>query len=234
MKGFPFLLGLGLLAGCGKVEFSSTLESSIGALRPSGQSRTLNSLERSRMSSICQAIARKSSLLEAQLPSDVFSFEVSNTDCDGKVSLTSTVGTRIRNDNSQYYFRPVTEGESVPFAEVETTSTGRLAAVCRDLANVTEVPLDKGNGEVLYLSTLETGDCPLRTNELCVLMETASKTSNGDFYQVHTTEWLRVYTNQDLSSANARFYGFITDRRSATSGFCPERKSQTKRQTLKL
>lgn len=223
-----------LAASCGKVEFTNTLESSVGALRPSGEVRQISTLERTRLTTICQAIARKSSLLSAQTPTDLFSFDISGTDCEGKVTLSQVVSTRIQKENFQFLYKPVNEGESIPFNQVETTQAGQLVTICQNLASITEVPLDKGNGEVLYLSTLETSDCPLRTNELCVLMESASKTSNGNFNQVHTSEWFRIYTNQDLTNANSRFYGFVTDRKSATAGFCSERKSQSKRQTLKI
>lgn len=234
MKNYSHLALLILSVSCGKAEFSSNLESSIGALRPSGETREMSSLERTRLSSICQAIARKTSLLNTQTPTDLFNFDVSNTDCEGKVSLSQMVSTRVQKENFQFLFKPVQEGQSVPYNQVETTQVGTLATICQNLASITEVPVDKGNGEVFYLSTLDTSDCPLRTNELCVLIETASKTSTGNFYQVHTSEWLRVYTNQDLTNANSRFSGFVTDRKSATSGFCTERKSQSKRQTLKI
>lgn len=234
MKNLSYISLALLLSACGKVEFSSDLESSIGALRPAGETRPLAALERTRLSTICQAIARKTSLLNTVTPTDLFSFEVTSTDCEGKVALSQTVTTRIQKENLQFLYKPVTDGESVPFNQVETSQVGSLATICQNLATITENPIDKGNGEVFYLSTLDTSDCPLRTNELCVLIESATKTNEGNFYQVHTSEWLRFYTNPDLTNANNRFYGFVTDRKTATSGFCAERKSQSKRQTLKI
>lgn len=234
MKRLNLLSLLILISACGKVEFSSSLESSIGALRPTGQKRQLDPLEITRLTMICQAVAKKTTLLNGQLPVDLYSFDVSTTDCEGKSSLVQTVSTRIQKENFQLIYKPVEPAQSVPFPMVETTQAGQLASICQNLASITEVPLDKGNGEVLYLSTLDTNDCPLKTSELCVLMESASKTPRGDFYQVHTSEWLRVYTNTNITNANNRFYGFVTDRKSATSGFCSENKSQSKRQTLKI
>jgi hypothetical protein len=234
MKNLGLYSLLFLMSACGKVEFGTNLESSIGSLRPSGETKKMSSLELTRLTSICQAIARKTSLLNVQTPTDVFNFDVSGTDCEGKSTLSQVVSTKVQKENSQFIFKPVTEGESVPFNFLETSQSGQFATICQNLTSLTEMPVDKGNGEVMYLSTLETSDCPLRTNELCVLMESASKTSNGNFYQVHTSEWLRVYTNPDLKNANSRFYGFITDRKSATSGFCTSNKAQSKRQTLKI
>ena len=233
MKKLSALSLIILLSSCGKVEFSSDLESSIGALRPAGETRPLDALERTRLATICQAIARKSALLSTVTPADVFHFNVSNTDCEGKISLAQTVPTRIQKENFQFLYKSE-DGQTVPFDKVETTQMGSMASICQNLATITEVPIDKGNGEVFYLSTLDTNDCPLKTNELCVLIESATKTNVGSFYQVHTSEWLRFYTNPDTTTANYRFYGFVTDRKTATSGFCSERKSQSKRQTLKI
>ncbi len=234
MKQLKTLSLILLAASCGKVEFSSNLESSIGSLRPSGETRQMSDLERTRLTTVCQAIARKSALLSTVTPTDLFSFDVSASDCEGKVTLTEPISTKIQRENFQFFYRPVVQGQSVPFEQVETTQAGTMATICQNLATLTQMPVDKGNGEVFYISTLDTSDCPLRTNELCVLIESASKTTNGNFYQVHTSEWLRVYTNQSPSTANSRFYGFVTDRKSATSGFCTERKSQSKRQTLRI
>lgn len=234
MKHFILLPLTLFIVSCGKSEFSTDLESSIGALRPVGETRPINTLERTRLTTICQAIARKSTILESLTPTSLFSFDVSTSDCEGKVSLSEPVSTRIQKENQQFFYRPVTDGQTVPFNQVETVQTGTMASVCQNLASITELPIERGNGEVFYVSTLDTSDCPLRTNELCVLIESASKAPNGNFYQVHTSEWLRFYTNPDLTTANSRFYGFVTDRKSATSGFCSERKSQSKRQTLRI
>ena len=214
---------------CGKIDQTiGKGQTSVGELRPLNGVQLLNADEVGRINLICQAMARKASVLSTSIPPTNYTFNVKKTDCDKVAAPAVDLVTTIQPSSSNFFFVSAPNTATFPFPNVETHTNGVLAGVCQSISSLAgaNLPLAKGSGEFLYLSTFDTDDCLPAFNELCIKIETASQETNA--FRVHTSEWLKVVTEPTDQK-----YGFYTARKVTTRGFCAENKFSTTQATLK-
>lgn len=223
MKGLGLTILLGLVA-CGKVEMQAGKDSTLGQLRPTGTKEALTQQQRNSLASICQAINRKSTLLQGSLPSTPFVFDVTSTDCEG-TEKKSEIVTALEFTGLGFIFRS-SGGTAFPFA-VETTGAGSLAAICQNQQAINESPIPAGSGEVIYVNT----NCSSKTNEHCIQLESASL--QNQYYRVHSVERIHFYTNPDPGLPQSQLIGFYTERSFSSFGFCPNGKTTSTQVVLK-
>jgi hypothetical protein len=216
---------------CGKVDLPKTNLEALGSVRPLSETRSLTTVEISRLTSICQAAARKNSNLTSQLPVGDIVFTVNETDCSGDfLSRNLDVPVRVKLENfTNFVFEKTNPlSKDYPFPKVETPTDGILAGICQNLQAL-KSPIVKPTGEAIYVSSVDNADCTSTVNETCMTIETANQFQ--DSYTVHTTETLKFRSND--TEFNLPIYGYYTQRIRRTSLGCAAGSSKSVTSVMK-
>lgn len=219
------VLSLAVLAfACGKYE-GGVPGSSLGQSR-AFQPLVADTTLQSNVTSICNALAQKSSILNSAVNS-VHNFEASQTNCDGTLLFTGAVRTTIQNLGSEYQFRK-DDGTSFIFPNVETNSSGIMAQFCSNLSNLQTQTVNSDNTVTsITTSGISSADCSPISGEICVLIENGPL--SGSTFTVATQEWVRFR----VSNSTNQKIGFFTQRKKVSRSFCGTNQSIEYRALLK-
>lgn len=217
-----------VLVGCGKFEHPVS-QSQIGELRPLSLTRALAPEEVTRLTSICQALARKNSNLNLQLPTTPITFNVVERNCEDVKLFDGAQSVRVKLENfSSFVFESTNASRPFPFNKVETPVDGVMAGVCQNLQNL-QMPMVKTSGEATYITATDSDTCVSSVSELCVTIETATPVETN--FAIHTVETIKFRSNPN--DINNPSYGYFTDRFRRTSiGCSPVGKAKTIRATM--
>lgn len=226
MKATLALITLALV-GCGKFEQLQT-NSEVGALRPLTQTRAMAPEEVVRLTTICQAMARKNSNFSLQIPSNLYTFDVLETNCTGVKTFEGSQNARVKLENMSYVFESADPSRLFPFPKVETPIDGVLAGVCQNLQNL-QMPMVKTSGEAIYITALDSQNCTSNLSDLCITVETGTPIETN--FAIHTVETIKFKSNPaDITSPA---YGFFTQRSRRTNIGCATGRTKTVDATLK-
>lgn len=217
------VLSLTILAfSCGQYEGVNT-GSQLGAVRAFSPA-TMDSTTASQLSAICNALAQKNSILNSAIGS-AHNFDATQTDCEKIIINTGIVQTTIQNVG-EYQFRKI-DGTSFIFPNVETNTSGVMAPVCANLANL-QTQIQNGS-EVVSISTtgISPDDCTPVAGETCVLFESGALANNS--FTVTTKEWIRFRVTNPTNNR----IGFFTQRKKVSRSFCGNNESVEYKATLK-
>jgi hypothetical protein len=201
-----------VISACGRVE---PTQNRLGEMRSDAQA-LITPLERSRISSICNALNTKSkNLSQAALLS--LSYSVRQRECSeelGGLSAASSVAVAIEAKAAGYKINRVDNGQPFIYPNLETTQSGMMGIICTNLDEATN-PIRLENGNALWVNTsqISATDCNPQRNEICILIETGTPT--GNTYQIITKEWMKFQLDPLLPKL-----GFVTQRRTISSVFC--------------
>jgi hypothetical protein len=204
---FLLLTVIILASACGKYEVAPRGSTRVGeALTVS----PLSSLDRSNLSSICNALSSKTVTAGSTL-----TFKQFEGDCTGNTISNADVQTVIEQVGSNFVIKRKLDGRDFIFPEVETASSGLLADVCNNLSGF-DNPVDNGTERITYSTTgIDQADCTIANEQICVQVLRASL-QNGT-YVVHTKEWMRVKVS-DVANTGKR--GYWTSKKKVTKSFC--------------
>lgn len=210
---FSLILLSFLIISCGKIDVITTGNSTVGESRGINVFSVLSGTDRNNISSVCNALSTKASLLLGTVGA-TYNFSSSTFDCDRKNTAEMNVETFIQSIDQNFVFKRKDSNQDFIFPEVETNTSGAMADVCNLLTSL-QNPLVSGTGAT-YVTTsgISSGDCVPVSGEVCVAIEKAGQ--QGNFFVVHTKEWLRVRVS---NPTNARI-GFVTQRKKVTRGSC--------------
>lgn len=219
------LLTLILLAvSCGEHKVSQ--QDRVGELRQITSSAVTGN-ERADIEAVCNALSQAQSTLSSSLNSR-HTFNALQTDCSGNTIQNGDVQVMIQTSLSGFVFKRVADGLDFIFPIIETPDVGVLSGICRSLPELTS-PIVNGNDITFFTTTgISQADCRREAGEICVSVEKAFP-QNENSAAVHTKEWLKVRIN----SVDARYIGFVTDRKKVTRSFCGRDEVLTFRATLK-
>lgn len=210
---FGFLSLAFLAISCGKIDVTTSGSTTVGESRSVNALSVLSDTDRNNLTSVCNALGTKNSALPTFVGA-TYSWASATADCDKKVTPELNVETVIQSNGQNYVFKRKDNNQDFIFPNVETNTSGILADACNFL-NGLQNPLVSGSTATYYTTTgISSEDCVPTSGEVCVSVETAGR--SGDFYIVHTKEWLRVRVS---SPTNARI-GFVTQRKKVTQGSC--------------
>jgi hypothetical protein len=184
--------------------------SSVGELR-SLEMVPISQIERANLTSVCSALAQKSSYLNSALGS-TFSFQTSQSDCSGNLISSGLVNVVLQGSGADYFFRR-TDGTNFIFPDIETPTVGMMDRLC-DSSNISSNPVQQGNNRIYFSIQDSFSDCPAVANELCVRVERASVV--GTSAVVDTVDLMRVR----LPQGGTRYGGFFTFRKRVARSFC--------------
>lgn len=207
------LLSLFALISCGEVHVDGG--TGVGELK-SISPVVVESSQVQTLTTVCQAIARKSNAANALINTPVL-FSYARKGCaDEKLSTPADVPTTIQSVYARFKFLKE-DGSQFYFSDIETTNAGSLAEICSQL-NVPggiQSPIQNSN-EYLYFSTtgVNNDDCPAIPNQQCVVLMRGSGNGQG-LAQIHTKEWVRI----NLETLQGR-EGFFTWKKDITTAGC--------------
>ncbi len=213
MKYSILLLSI-LAVSCGEYKTMGGASDRVGDIRQvTGQDAAASRLDRDNMVKVCNALARKESILMTALNS-IHTFSTSQSDCDGNSIGSGNVNVVLQSGLSGFVFKRQSDGLDFIFPNVETADSGVLADICADISDLSN-PV-KGETEVTYFTTsaISSSDCAPSSGEICVKVEKAF--FQGSTATIHTKEWLRVR----VSSPDNKYIGFVTERKKVTQSFC--------------
>lgn len=218
MKGLLVFAGLAILAGaCGRSN-APTGDASLNQLR-SFAPAILSEPERNQLAQLCQALAQKAQGLSVAPPQNL-QFQVQERPCGKAANLEGIVAqpvaavTEVQSPGT-YRIRRSDKNLEFVFPDLETNSTGSMAAVCSDLGAQAQNPRRLGNGNSLWVSTLNADPayCNPKTNEVCVQLETGIQEANGE--RIIKREFMRFQMDNTLPR-----FGFWVEREVVTTALC--------------
>lgn len=209
--GILFLSFLAL--SCGKIDVTTSSSSSVGESRGINAFSALSTTDRNNILSVCNALTSKASVLPSFVGA-TYSFSSDTSDCERKKTSELNVETIIQSNGQNFVFKRKDNNQDFIFPEVETNTSGVLVEACNLLTGL-QNPLVSGTSAT-YVTTsgISSGDCTPASGEVCLSIEKAAQ--QGNFFIVHTKEWLRVRVS---NPTNARI-GFVTQRKKVTRGSC--------------
>jgi hypothetical protein len=210
------ILFLFVLVSCGK---DAPLNTNVGERRRMDPQPIRDANDLAAYKNICMAIANKSEMLSVSTEGE-YVFSYSSKGCsESQMSGPRDIKTYIeRISDSIFVFRS-RSGESFPFSDVETDTTGLMSKICANLNNDLKSPIQTSMSGVMAFSR-----CDSDANIECVLIERG--TLNGDEYTIHTKDWIK------FKVTNGR-RGFFVQRNQISGTSCPEGQEVMKAATLK-
>lgn len=210
---YGFILLSLLSISCGKIDVTTSGNNTVGESRSVNAFSVLSDTDRSNLTAVCNALTTNAGILPS-IVGATYVFDTVAADCTNKITPEFNVQTVIQSNGSNFVYKRKDNNQDFIFANVETNSSGTLADACNLLSGL-QNPLVSGNS-ASYITTsgIAGEDCAQASGEICVAVEKASR--QGDFFVVHTKEWLRVRTQ---SPTNTRI-GFVTQQKKVTQGSC--------------
>lgn len=202
-----FLLPLVVLvAACGRYEVTPQ-GSKVGEALPVS---ALSNLDRSNLSSICNALAAKQ-----VVPGSNLTFQAFEGDCTGNTVSNGLVQTTIQSISGEFFLTRKVGGDAFIFPDLESPTKGMMESICGNLSGF-ENPLQTATERITYNTTgISSDDCELTNENLCVEMRRASLVDGA--YIVHTKEFMRVKVTD---TARTGKLGYFTQRKKVTKSYC--------------
>lgn len=208
------LITLSFLAlSCGKIEVTSSAGSTVGESRSINAFSVLSTTDRNNISSVCNALTTQASLVP-NFVGATYTFSSDTADCEGKITSELNVETVIQSNGQNFVYKRKDNNQDFIFPQVETNTNGVLADACNLLSGLQNPLVSGATATYVTTSGISSVDCTPASGEVCVEIEKASQ--QGNFFVVHTKEWLRVRVS---NPTNARI-GFVTQRKKVTRGSC--------------
>lgn len=215
-----------LVISCGSDKMNGSLRNGVGEQRAVNAFTAIPNNDRNGISQVCNALAQKASVLPNVVGTTLL-FSASQTDCTGNVNPEASVETVIQSNGLNFVLRRKSNNQEFIFPDLETNTQGLLADYCGQI-NILQNPLVSGtSASYITTSGIDPNNCTPASGEVCVQIERASL--QGDFYVVHTKDWLRVR----ISSPTNDRIGFYTQRKKTTRGICGDNEVMEMQATLR-
>lgn len=210
---YGFILLSLLSISCGKIDVTTNGSSTVGESRAINAFSVLSDTDRSNISSVCNALGTNASLLPNFVGAS-YSFSSSISDCERKITSELNVETVVQSNGQNFVYKRKDNNQDFIFPIVETNTSGVLADACNLLSGLQNPLISGTSASYITTSGISSVDCSPASGEVCVAIEKASQ--QGDFFVVHTKEWLRVRVSNQTNSR----IGFVTQRKKVTRGSC--------------
>ncbi len=166
-----------------------------------------------RVKAVCKALANKENILNVLSSSgSEYTYSFSQKNCGEQVlPAAKDVVVKVGRSDNGYIFKPK-NGEAFGFSDIETTSAGVMAEICK-FGGTLESPITSGSTGAIWWTTFTASEhCSPGFGTLCVHLQRGNSV-DGQRYRIHTNEWIKF----KLFDSNE---GFFIERKLISSAGC--------------
>lgn len=179
-----------------------------------------------RIKAICRDLSSKEDILNILVNNGTeYTFDYAQKGCEDKeISETKQVVTTIVASGDNFIFK-TKNGEAFGFNNVETSSKGIMAEICKSTGYLMSPMQTSSSGAIWFTSMASSQECKSDINGLCMYIQRGSFVS-GTKYQIHTNDWIKFRTTADKK-------GFFMERKMISSAGCGTGKTIVRKAVLK-
>lgn len=176
-----------------------------------------------RLKAICNAVSMKEDQLSVLISSQ-YTFSYAEKKCgESSIGAAQDVKVSIERPYGNYVFMKES-GDNFAFPDVETTSMGVLASICKMSSFVSPITTSS-TGALWFTTKSNIKHCSPGSTQYCLHIQKGSLVGNNT-YKIHTNEWIKFKLDNPRR-------GFFVERKLISSASCDSKKTIERRAVLK-